>query len=221
MQQFSARLASLMNEYGTSQYTLGKAIGVARQSIAQYLDGKTQPNAEKICAIADYFQVSSDYLLGRVDYRSANIDVQGICKKTCLWDDTAKKLIDIKEQRQIAIIGEHSERLTDAEEIPNWMYDAFSLYINYFILDESTPLLAAKSFHVVDAIEKNQSFDLETLDKARAAVAEVDPDFRVLAPAEEEKFYRNIMEEYVRKINTRVIERIKESLLEDEYNAET
>mgnify|MGYP003316210078 CR=1 FL=1 len=74
MQLFRKRLAQLMNENGTSQYAIGNAIGVARQSIAQYLDGRTQPNAEKICAIADYYGVSTDYLLGRVEYRTMQME---------------------------------------------------------------------------------------------------------------------------------------------------
>lgn len=99
MQRFSSRLAYLMNEKGISQQALAQVIGVARQSIAQYLDGKTQPNAEKICAIADYFGVSTDYLLGRVDLQSTDIDIQGICKKTNISQKALEVILNEKFQR--------------------------------------------------------------------------------------------------------------------------
>lgn len=75
MYKFSNRLAELMSEKKVSGWKLAQDIGVTRQSIAQYLDEKTQPNAKKICKIADYFQVSTDYLLGRCDYPHAINDI--------------------------------------------------------------------------------------------------------------------------------------------------
>ena len=212
MQPFPARLAQLMSEYGTSQQTLGNAIGVARQSVAQYLDGNTQPNAEKICAIADYYGVSTDYLLGISDCKSPDIEEQAICKKTGLWYNAVKKLIEIQNHQRKAIIGEDREGLMDSDEIPAWMYEVFSLYINLFILNDSTPFLASKSMHVVEAIKKDRALDLEALDKARAAAAEIDPDFHVLAPHEDEIFYRHRVEWYARKITTELIDEMRKVL---------
>lgn len=99
MQQFAQRLCQLMNEGGVSQYTLGKTIGVTRQSIAQYLDGNTQPNAEKICAIADFFDVSTDYLLGRTECKKADIETQAICKITNLTQEALSAMLDETFQR--------------------------------------------------------------------------------------------------------------------------
>ena len=93
---FAQRLALLMNEKAVSQYTLGKAVGATRQTIAQYLDGNTKPSAEKLCAIADYFNVPADYLLGRVDYRSMNATVQSICEETGLSSEAVDILRDMK-----------------------------------------------------------------------------------------------------------------------------
>ena len=60
---FPSRLRTLMHD--TTQKELAEYIGVSRQSISQYMDGSSQPVASKVAQIADYFKVSTDYLLGR------------------------------------------------------------------------------------------------------------------------------------------------------------
>ena len=61
---FAIRLRELMAEHNLKQEDLAKSIGVTRQSVSQYLDGSTQPKAEKLYNIAVFFGVTSDYLLG-------------------------------------------------------------------------------------------------------------------------------------------------------------
>lgn len=47
----------------TTQKELAVAIGVRQQTVAEYVHWKTQPSAEKVLKIADFFGVSADYLL--------------------------------------------------------------------------------------------------------------------------------------------------------------
>lgn len=54
-----------------TQQELADSIGTTRQAIAQYLDGSVYPNAEKVSRIADFFDISADYLLGRNNEKSA------------------------------------------------------------------------------------------------------------------------------------------------------
>lgn len=64
---FSYRLAELLKENNISKRALAQLIGVSAMSISDWSNGKVQPTAENIFIIADYFQVSTDYLLGRSD----------------------------------------------------------------------------------------------------------------------------------------------------------
>ena len=48
------------------QQKLADYLGKSRQSISYYRDGTSAPDWEDIVKIADYFEVSADYLLGRV-----------------------------------------------------------------------------------------------------------------------------------------------------------
>lgn len=64
---FSQRLKYLRNEYKITQRELAKHLGVGRPTIAGYETKGLQPSYETLGKIADYFKVSTDYLLGRVD----------------------------------------------------------------------------------------------------------------------------------------------------------
>lgn len=65
---FATRLRMLRKAKNVSQEKLAAEIGVERSSIGKY-EGKqaVMPSDDVKCKIADYFQVSVDYLLGRTD----------------------------------------------------------------------------------------------------------------------------------------------------------
>ena len=50
-----------------NQRKLGVDIGVSQESISKYERGKSYPNAETLIKLADYFNTTTDYLLGRTD----------------------------------------------------------------------------------------------------------------------------------------------------------
>ncbi|MBR2924243.1 MAG: helix-turn-helix transcriptional regulator [Clostridia bacterium] len=81
---FPSILRGLMKEKGISQQTLAEAVGVARQTISQYMDGKAQPTIDKFSLIADFFDVSADYLLGKTPVEEINIEKKAISKATGL-----------------------------------------------------------------------------------------------------------------------------------------
>ena len=69
MASFSSRLKKLRNEYDLSQKDLAKTLGYSRATIANYEQGVRKPSADILREIANYFEVSLDYLLGRSNIR--------------------------------------------------------------------------------------------------------------------------------------------------------
>lgn len=69
MENFSDRIKELREAHGLSQDAVGKIIGVKRYSVYAYEKGKCYPDVEHLMALADYFDVTTDYLLGRSDIR--------------------------------------------------------------------------------------------------------------------------------------------------------
>ena len=67
MAQFDKILKLLRNEKNMSQQELADALGISKSSINMYERGERQPNFEVLEAIADYFNVDIDFLLGRTD----------------------------------------------------------------------------------------------------------------------------------------------------------
>lgn len=69
---FGERLKTLRNNEQITQKQLAKHLGVGRPTIAGYETKGIQPSYETLNKIADYFKVSTDYLLGRTDEKDLN-----------------------------------------------------------------------------------------------------------------------------------------------------
>ena len=62
------RIKQLRNEAGIGQNKLAADLHVSNASISYWETAKQDPTAEAIFKIAQYFNVSADYLLGLTDY---------------------------------------------------------------------------------------------------------------------------------------------------------
>lgn len=69
MSIFSTRLKELRYEAKISQQELSKIIGISKSSINMYERGEREPGLEMVKAFADYFDVKTDYLLGKTDVK--------------------------------------------------------------------------------------------------------------------------------------------------------
>ena len=61
------RLKKLRQEKKLTQEQLGKIIHVSKVSISGYESGDRTPDTENLSRLANYFEVTTDYLLGRTD----------------------------------------------------------------------------------------------------------------------------------------------------------
>lgn len=60
------RIRELMKEEGLNQVRLADKIGIKQNTISAWLLGKKEPCITSLWLLADYFNVSVDYLIGRV-----------------------------------------------------------------------------------------------------------------------------------------------------------
>lgn len=73
----SNRLKSLRTHRNITQSDLATRIGVARTTYAMYEQGQREPDYETLQRLADFYEVSVDYLLGRTETPNAtNVDDQ-------------------------------------------------------------------------------------------------------------------------------------------------
>ena len=68
VEQFPDRLRRLREREGKSRVVLSQLCGLPDSSIRRYERGEIKPGMDALVAIADYFNVSVDYLLGRTNY---------------------------------------------------------------------------------------------------------------------------------------------------------
>lgn len=65
MGDFNKILKILRTSKSVTQDELAKALNISRSAVGMYEKGDREPDYETLEAIADYFNVSIDYLLGR------------------------------------------------------------------------------------------------------------------------------------------------------------
>ena len=63
--KFGERLKELRLEKGIGQIELATQIGVSKGIISLWEQGKREPTLSSLVAIADYFSITIDYLIGR------------------------------------------------------------------------------------------------------------------------------------------------------------
>ena len=67
MSKLAMRIKELRKKLGISQSELAEKISVSHFAISRYERDKTSPDPETISKLADFFGVTTDYLLGRTD----------------------------------------------------------------------------------------------------------------------------------------------------------
>lgn len=67
-EEFSKRLKLLREQEKLSRVVLSELCGLPSSAIGKYERGNAAPGLKALVAIANYFHVSTDYLMGRTNY---------------------------------------------------------------------------------------------------------------------------------------------------------
>ena len=88
-------LKAIRNERGISQQTLAVALGITQQSVNKYENHKIEPDINTLIAIANYFDVTVDYLIGRTDENNLPVSSgNGLLNKYSQLNKSEKICID-------------------------------------------------------------------------------------------------------------------------------
>jgi len=68
MTTFSKRLLELRKQHNMTQRDVANYLSIAQPSYIRYENGTAEPTLDNLVRLADLFDVSSDYLIGRSDY---------------------------------------------------------------------------------------------------------------------------------------------------------
>ena len=68
MEFFARRLKELRKSRKKTQREMAEYLGIGLRAYQYYESAEHYPDVPGLIALADYFEVSTDYLLGRTDY---------------------------------------------------------------------------------------------------------------------------------------------------------
>lgn len=90
----SAPLAQKLNSLITDPNKLKDYLGCSTQAINQYRLGISRPTLENLCKIADYYNVTTDYLLGRTPRKTVNEGIKAAARYTGLSESALSYIHD-------------------------------------------------------------------------------------------------------------------------------
>lgn len=91
---FPSRFRNLIEKKGETLDALATEFNTTRQTVSNWQNGVTVPDAVSICDIARYFGVTTDYLLGLTDVKTIETNVRAVAEYTGLSEDAIKALSD-------------------------------------------------------------------------------------------------------------------------------
>lgn len=105
------RIKKIRLENGVSQKVIAAYLDVPVTTYASYEQGKSQPSSERLIKLADYFNVSVDYLLGRTPYKRPTDDPDLVWGYGTLDRDlTPDELEQVKSYVEMMIKAHDSEK---------------------------------------------------------------------------------------------------------------
>ncbi len=133
---------------GETQQAAADKIGVSRQNIGKWLNGCTTPDIETLCRIADAYNVTTDYLLGRTSNKTTDAELQAVCDYTGLSEKAIKIIKQMPPETELVLLNMlcETEEMTKIIEV-----------IAKFALCRCGMLLAASLY------KKSQQLNLDTL----------------------------------------------------------
>ena len=95
---FAVKIRKLFEENGKTHNSLAEFIeqrtgeSVTRQAVGQWCNGNTCPNLRIVPIIAEFFGVSTDYLLTDTEIKTADIERKAVCEYTGLSERALESL---------------------------------------------------------------------------------------------------------------------------------
>ena len=103
---FGDRLKLLRKNCNYTQKELGEKLNVSGRVIGYYESNERFPDKETLTRLADFFEVSVDYLLGRTDIKNNVKDYKIDTNKNNNDNDIEKMIDELMEQKGLMLCGE-------------------------------------------------------------------------------------------------------------------
>lgn len=111
MSLFSLRIRCLRKENNDTQEDLAKYLNTLRTTISAYESGRIVPSYDKIQKIAEKYNVTVDYLMGRTNHKDYNINSSNV-------PDVMEQLSKISDElsSDVTVVMCKGRKLTEKEK---------------------------------------------------------------------------------------------------------
>lgn len=151
---FADRLGILRTQKKLSQEELAEALSIDRGTIAKYETQKRIPSFEHLTIFANYFNTTTDYLLGLSEIQSNDTKLKAVCKYTGLSEEAVKSICNCpKYQKDLA------SEIIESEEFKNILTYFCDADINYNFIYPSAETITKGVIAAAGLKINNYSFD--------------------------------------------------------------
>jgi DNA-binding XRE family transcriptional regulator len=108
MTHIGMRIKLLRESLGMTQAEMAERSGIARENIANWEQGRASPDWQTIARLADFFQTSADYLVGRTEDPSPTPAAEPPGKRLGAWLNEAMRikrvsLLDVSQATRVPL----------------------------------------------------------------------------------------------------------------------
>jgi len=184
---FATRLRELLNVPEVSQAKVAENVGVTRQAISSYSLGTSVPDIEKFIKIADFFGVSTEYLLGRTEIKKADATKQAVSEYLNLSEEAIDAI-------RLLGYGHMEQNFVDDYKLSAKMEPLGEMFSTWIEAVDLSKMLSDLYRAVMVSVRYNGSgenperYRLEMEDK-QAAWELQDKGYVVLSPSEQLDFF--------------------------------
>lgn len=151
MPKFNDRLKLLRRESGLSQMDFAKQLGLSKSSVNMYERGEREPSLETLEAIADYFNVDMDFLLGKSEHRSKTAWLEGIDKSIDL--DILRSQVKFEnlfpiEKKRYPLLGDIAcgKPITANEELELYVESGTAIEADFCLRAKGDSMIGARIY---------------------------------------------------------------------------
>lgn len=174
------RMTELRKKHNFTQEDIAKYLDCNRATVANYENGKRQPDYNTLIKLAQKYSVSTDYLLGLTDVTTTDRNLKFICDYTGLSEEAIASLVNlIKSEPEEHKLKLKKVELSNSEIVNNFISGGYLGFLSHYTLSYSVYKGLEDLFEIrtkVNEEAKKRGIDIKInmgIDKIREVVPDL------------------------------------------------
>ena len=105
MKKLGTTLSQLRSEKGLAQKEMAACLNLSISAISSYENDVHAPDPVMLCRLAEFFGVTTDYLLGRTEYRCSPETLKQYIARDYAIQDMVNTVLSLDKEKQASIVN--------------------------------------------------------------------------------------------------------------------